>query len=300
MTDALAFNMASGELSVLLLNSDGSREWQTLGKPTRASMRPVGYADVDADGQADVIWRNAENGANEIWRMNGAAYTTIALPDQPAEFRVKSFRDFSGDGRADAFFHDAKAGTSEIWTLNGAGQTGVRAVDPAPAGMTLAAVADVDGDMKPDLVWRDPATGALEGWRMNGAIPSALFSLPNAPKDARPAGAGDLDGDGKEDLVWQALDDSARSIHVWFMNGMNAPAQGIAVRLARKARVRGVIDVSSDGRAELVVIAKGGFAAYSVDPLGALNADGDMEWNTQSLDLDQVPASKRWHFLVLE
>lgn len=301
MTDALAFNVKSGALSVLLVKSDGSREWQSVGTPSEPGMRPVGYADVDGDGQGDLFWRNAASGANELWRMNGTAHTVVALPDQPPAFRVEAFRDFSGDGRADAFFHDARTGTSEIWTLSGSGRSAVLPVDAAPTGMRLAAVADVDGDGQPDLVWLDPLTRAVEGWRMSGAAPAAVFSLPDAPARAMPAGAGDLDGDGDEDLVWHVLRKGARAVHAWFMDGMNAPDTGIAVRVGKKTAVRGVLDVDSDGRADLVLVAKGGFKAYRVDATGTQNAGGGaMEWNTQVLRLREVPASKRWYFLVLE
>ncbi len=300
MSDALAFNAKTGEVSVLLLHSDGSRTWQSIGTPTSPGMRPVGYADVNADGQGDLLWRSSASGDNELWLMNGSNYTTVALPNKAASFRVAALRDFSGDGRADAMFYDPSAGASEVWTLNGAGRTGVSPVDAAPTGMMLAAVADVDGDGSPDLVWHDRSSDALEGWRMIGANPAAIFTLPNAPENGSVAGAGDVDGDGADDLVWYVATKGDRSVDVWFMDGMNAPVQGIALHVTKKSRLRGVTDVDGDGRADLVLARKSGFTAVSVDPTGTQNASGDTEWTTQPIDLDEVPASKRWYFLVLE
>jgi FG-GAP-like repeat len=300
LTDALVFNSKSNELSALLLRSNGTREWQSIGIPSDPGMRPVGYADANGDGQGDLLWRNAASGTNELWLMNGSTYSTVALPDQPARFGVKAFRDFSGDGLADAFFHDANAGDNEIWTLGAAGRSSVLAVDPAPSGASLAAVADVDGDGAPDFVWHDPLTGVLEGWRMLGAAPVAIFSLPNAPSGAVAEGSGDLDGDGDDDLVWRVRQGKLRTLNVWFMDGMNAPAQGIAGRIKKKTLVRGVVDVTSDGRAEIMVVSKGGFIATTVDATGSQNAAGEMEWTTDSVNLTQVPAPKRWRFLVLE
>ena len=295
LTDALAYHTGSGMLSVLLVNRDGTHTWQTIDSPSDPSMRPVGYADVDKDGQADLLWRSAGTGANEIWRMNGASFSVVTLPDQPARFRVAAFRDFSGDGRADALFHDAAAGTSELWTLNGAGQASVLAVDPAPAGMTLAAVADVDGNAAPDLVWQDRETAALEAWRMAGANPMTVFSLPDAPPGALVAGVGDLNGDGAEDLVWS----SRRLVHVWFMDGMQAPSEGIALS-GKKLRVHGVVDVNSDGRAEILIARKKGFLAYAVNEAHAPGAQGKMKWPTHAIALGAVSAAKSWFFLVLE
>jgi hypothetical protein len=37
-----------------------------------------------------------------------------------------------------------------------------------------------------------------------------------------------------------------------------------------------------------------------VDPSGSQSTAGEMQWNAQTIDLDRVPRSKRWNFLVLE
>jgi hypothetical protein len=302
MTDSLAFNQRTGQLSALLLHSDGTREWQPLGSPSDAKMRPMGYADVDGDGQADVLWRNPRSGANELWRMSGTSYSVVSLPDQPRSHEVAAFRDFSGDGLADVLFHEPSSGDSEVWTLTGAGRSAVLAIDPAPADMTLAAVADLDGDAAPDLVWQDSRSGALEAWRMNGTSPVAVFSLPDAPTTrSRVVGSGDFDGDGAEDLVWYArFGKKRREAHLWFMDGMNAPSAGVVMRVGKKVRMRGVVDMNNDGRADLVVVRRRGFTAYSVSPTGSADFSGAMKWDTQALDLAEIPASKRWYFLVLQ
>jgi len=300
VTDSLAFDSTTGELSALLVQTGGTRAWQSIGMPTEAGMRPVGYADVNGDGQADLLWRNAVSGKNELWLMNGTTHSAVALPDQSTRFIVKALRDFSGDGLADAFFHDPSSGTSELWTLDAAGRSSVLAVDPAPMGSSLAAVADVDGDGTPDLVWHDAMTGVLEGWLMSGAVPVATFSLPNAPVSGALEGSGDLDGDGDDDLIWRARTGKKRTLNVWFMDGINAPTEGIAGRIKKKTLVRGVVDVTSDGRAEIIVAAKKGFIATTVDATGAQNSRGEMWWTTRSVTLTRVSAWKRWSFLVLE
>jgi hypothetical protein len=297
-SDALAFNAKTGEISALLVHSDGSRTWQTVATAPKG-MKPVGYADVDGDGQADVFWRGA-NGDDALWLMNGSSYTEVAIPNQAPRFRVRAFRDFNGDGAADVFFHDASHGESEVWTLGAAGRKNVLPVDPAPSGALLAAVADVDGDGSPDLVWQVPKTRAIDVWRMAGVTPAAAFTLPDAPNGAVCDGAGDIDGDGDDDLVWRVNANGSRRLDVWFVDGMNAPAMGIAVRSIKKSLVRGVVDVTADGRADLVLAKKTGFTAILVGASGVQNAAGEMEWTTQMINLDEVPATKRWNFLVLE
>jgi hypothetical protein len=296
----LAYHSATGEVSVLLLHADGSRTWQSIGSPSDDGMRPVGYADVDGDEQADLFWRDAMSGANEIWLMNGTSYSVLALPDKPASNRLVALRDFTGDGLADALFADPAAGTGEFWELDGDGRGAVIALDAAPAGMALAGAADVDGDDSPDLIWHDTASDAVEGWRMNGTDAVAVFSLPSAPSNGTLTGSGDFDGDGMEDLAWYNRQNGSRYVRVWFMNGMNNPSMGIARRFGKKLTVRGVVDADSDGRADLVLRRKAGVTAYTVDDAGTMNDDGEMEWTTQAISLDEMPTSKRWYFLVLE
>jgi hypothetical protein len=299
--DALAYNAKTGELSVLLIKANGTRAWQVLASPSDPGLRPAGYADVDGDGQADVLWRNPVTGANEIWRMNGTSHSLVSLPSQAASYRVASFRDFSGDGLADLLFHAVSTGDSVLWTLNGSGQSAVLPVDPAPAGASLAAVADLDGDAFPDLVWHATVANTLEAWRMNGADPMAVFSLPSPRAGARLVGAADVDGDGDDDLAWwMKQGKKRRRIDVWLVDGMNAPAQGIAAIVSRKAKWRGLVDVNDDGRSDLLFVRKSGFSATSVSSTGSANAAGDFQWNAQFITLDEVPASKRWYFLVLE
>lgn len=300
MTDALAYHSATGEVSALLLHADGTRTFQPIGSPSDSGMRPVGYADIDGDEQADLFWRNAMSGANEIWLMNGTSFTVLALPSHPASSALVALRDFTGDGRADALFANPASGASEIWELDGDGQAAVVALDAAPAGMVLAGAADVDGDASPDLIWHDTTSDAVEGWRMDGTDAVAVFSLPAAPNNASLTGVGDFDGDGMDDLAWYNRANGRRFVRVWFMNGMNAPAMGIARRFGKKLTVRGVIDADSDGRADLALRRKSGVTAYTVDSAGTMNDDGEMVWTTTAITLDEMPTSKRWYFLVLE
>ncbi|HEU4427498.1 MAG TPA: FG-GAP-like repeat-containing protein [Myxococcota bacterium] len=295
--DALAVNASTGALAASLLQADGTRRWVTIGTPRDAAKRPVGFGDVDADGRADVLWRNAATGTNEIWLMRGLTYSVIPLPSQGPRYRVAAFRDFSGDGRADALFHDPANGQSMAWVLGASGFVTSLAVDPAPTGSRLVAVGDIDGDRSPDFVFRNTTTRRLDAWLLRGVVPRAVVTLGTAASGATVGGVGDFDGNGRDDLVWLRPTASGTVIDVWFLNGANAPSVGTALLLGAGQTSRGVADLASNGRDQLVV--GGTTALYGVTVSPVRPSGAATRWTIRSVRLTGVPISS-WRFLALE
>jgi len=296
-SDALAINLATGALVASLLAANGTRSWVTIGTPRDPAMRPVGFGDVDADGRADVLWRNPVTGTNEIWRMRGLTYSLIGLPSQAARFRVAAFRDFSGDGKADALFHDSVTGESLVWRLGAEGFVNTLAVDRAPTGMQLAAVGDVDGDRSPDFVWLNVTTRRLDAWLLRGLVPRAVVSLGTAAAVSRLEGAGDFDGNGTDDLAWTRTTPSGTVIDVWFLAGASAPKIGTTVLLAAGSTLRGVVDLDSNGKDELVVGSSATLYGVAVSPVRP--SGSTTRWTVLSTALSGVPLAS-WKFLSLE
>jgi hypothetical protein len=295
--DALAVNASTGALSASLLLADGTRRWVTIGTPRDAAMRPVGFGDVDADGRADVLWRNASTGTQEIWRMRGLTYSVIPLPGSAPRYRVAAFRDFSGDGRADALYHDRATGRSIVWVLTASGFMSSLAVDPAPVGTQLVAVGDVDGDRSPDFVWRNTTTRRLDAWLLRGVVPRAVVSLGIAAASATVGGVGDFDGNGIDDLAWLRTTSTGTAIDVWFLAGANAPQVGTALQLAAGQTLRGIADLASNGRDQLVIgstTALSGVTVFAVRPTATSTS-----WTIRSVALTGVPITS-WTFLALE
>lgn len=296
-SDALAVELASGALNAVLLASDGSRRWVTIGTPRDAAMRPLGFADVDGDARADVIWRNASSGANELWLLRGLVYSVSPLPAQATRFKLAAFRDFTGDRKADALWHDAATGESQLWVLGAGGYQTALAVDGAPAGARLAAVCDVDGDRMPDLIWQYAQTRALEAWLMQGAVPRAVSSLGIAAAASSVVGVGDLDASGVEDLVWRRRTSSGYVLDVWFLARGGAPRVGVATKLASRSRLRGVVDLDANGTDDLVIGSWASVTGLAVLPVHV--SGSTRRWQTQALSISGA-ASADWQFLTLD
>src|SRR5437016_12602551 len=80
-----------------------------------------GVGDFNADGRADILWRNLSTGENSIWLMNGltiAAQGSVNFfPDQA--WQVKGIGDFDGDGRADILWRNSVTGANYAYFMNG-------------------------------------------------------------------------------------------------------------------------------------------------------------------------------------
>src|SRR6185312_12610408 len=84
-------------------------------------------ADMNGDGQNDIIWHNSETNETQIWMMNGHQITgrpnvvdesgsqmVIGLP-----WSITGTADMNGDGRGDIVWHNAQTGQTHIWFMNG-------------------------------------------------------------------------------------------------------------------------------------------------------------------------------------
>jgi hypothetical protein len=296
-TDALAVNNSSGSLSGVLLAADGSRRWVTIGTPRDAGMRPIGLSDVDGDGRADVLWRNKSTGANELWLMRGLTYSVVSLPAKATSFRGVSVRDFSGDARADVLWHDPSTGRSEVWVLAGNGFQLALPIAAAPTGTFLAAVADVNGDRLPDLVWQNKSTRALNAWVMRSAKQQSALSLGIAAASSSVVGTGDVDANGTEDLVWVRTTSTLPRVDVWFLSPSSAPRTGTAFTLASGTRVRGLADLDSDGKNDVVHGSLSSLYGRAILPVRVTGST--TLWQTRSISIGSI-ASASWQFLTLD
>jgi hypothetical protein len=296
LSDAVAVSSSNGGVQGVLLQTDGSRRWTTIGTPRDAAMRPAGFADVNGDARADVVMRNPSTGANELWLMRGLTYSVVALPSLAPRFRVAALRDFTGDRKADVLWHDYTRGESWLWVMGASGYQTARAVDRAPVGSRLEAVADVDGDRAPDLVWRNTTTRVLDAWLLTGVTPRAVTRIGTAPIYAKVVGVGDFNRDGKDDLVWSTPTSTGLTLRVWFLAGMNPPRSGIALRVPKGSVFRGVADVNSNGRDDFV-IGDSPRTGYQVSPV--YKSGSTTDWQTTAIPLGSGP-SGAFSFLSLD
>ena len=75
-------------------------------------------ADFNSDGEADILWRNMNNGDVYLWT---SGVNTIAAPGQDLgvvglQWHVQQAADFNGDGNADILWRNAANNDVYLWT----------------------------------------------------------------------------------------------------------------------------------------------------------------------------------------
>lgn len=257
--------------------------------------------DFNADGKADILWRQTSTGAVSIWLMNGS--TVLSNPGGwtvPTDWAIQGVGDFDGDGKSDVMWRQASSGVVSIWLMNG----GTILSNPGgwsmPTNWSIEAVDDFDGDGKADVLWRQGSTGAVSFWFMNGV---SILSNPggwSVPTDWAIQGVGDFNADGKADILWRQ--GSTGAVSIFMMNGVTVQSNPGGWMVPTDWTIQGVDDFDGDGKADVlwrqtgsgatsvwlmngatIVSNPGGWSVpvdWVVDGLGDVNADGkaDIVW----------------------
>ena len=145
-----------GKVDLLFQHTDGTlAAWFLDGtKRTSASLfnpshpgdsqwRVAGVADVNADGNLDLVFQHAD-GTLAVWYLNGITLIQAALmsPQNPGDkrWRVVSIADRNKDGKPDLLFQHAD-GSLAIWFMDGVKMSSSRLLNPSKPGGTWKVVA---------------------------------------------------------------------------------------------------------------------------------------------------------------
>ena len=128
-------------------------------------------ADIDGDGDDDVIWRHSQSGINYIWEMeNGAISSRYILNTVNTDWNIVGAGDLDGDGTDDIILRNKINGQNWAYFMdNGRLRESVLINTVADLNWEIANIGDYDGDGKADLLWRNSAAGRNIIHLMDGA-----------------------------------------------------------------------------------------------------------------------------------
>ncbi|MBA2305195.1 MAG: VCBS repeat-containing protein [Acidobacteria bacterium] len=132
-------------------------------------------ADMDGDGQPDLIWQHVVTGHLAVWFMNGRQLRSGqslgpgVVPD--LNWTIVGAGDANRDGSVDLFWHHLGTGDIAVWFMRGQTLLSGDRLSPARVPDTnwrLRGIGDMDGNGSPDLLWQNVATLQSAVWFMNG------------------------------------------------------------------------------------------------------------------------------------
>ncbi len=207
--------------------------------------------DLDANGKADLVWRNTSDGNTAIWLMNGMTIAASGFPGGvPAAWQIAGVGDVNGDGMADVIWRNSASGGVAVWLMDGLTIISTGFPGSASLAFRIMGVGDVNGDGKGDLIWRNTTDGSTAIWLMNGTAIAASGFPGGVPETWQIAGVGDVNGDNKADVIWH--NGPSGGVAIWLMNGLSVAVVGFPGRASTAFEITAVGDVNGDGKSDLV------------------------------------------------
>jgi hypothetical protein len=211
-------------------------------------------ADLNGDGQGDILWRH-DDGTVGVWLMNGGEAQQRVTFDRaltPLDWHIAGVADFNGDREADILWRNDD-GTVGIWFMDGVAQQSTATFDAAwtPLSWQVAGTADFNADGKADILWRN-TDGSVGIWFMDGDQRQATvaFSSDLASPSWHIAGTADFNGDGKADILWR---DDSGAVGIWFMDGGNRQSHAFDASLSPSFwHILGTADFNGDGKSDII------------------------------------------------
>jgi hypothetical protein len=219
-TQATSIWIMSGATRVAILNPGG---------PPVPLLFPgaqiQGTADLNADGRADILWRQPGNSGLIAQLTTGGVPTTVTFGStMPAQWQVVGTGDFNGDHHADILWQDNVTHSFLIWYLNGTTVTSSPMVrfgagDPIGDPITVLGLADFNHDGRADILWSGAGSATVNVFpgQLDGSL-GAAFAIGTKPGgEWRVESAADFTGDSNADVLWRNRRDG--QVRLWVVSG---------------------------------------------------------------------------------
>ncbi len=203
-TDLLWRNTSGNGIPVVwLMNNRTYVTWKSTSSSSVSSVFHIGAtSDINNDGNADIMWRNMNNGIPVAWYMNHYTYvtwqTTTISPytSVSTRFTMSGMADFDKDGHDDILWHNSGNGIPLVWLMNGNTYVTWKTMTEFSSISTvwsINGIGDFNKDGNQDIMWRNRSNGLPIVWLMNGytyvtwqstsnysSVSTSTFGLPGA------------------------------------------------------------------------------------------------------------------------
>jgi lysophospholipase L1-like esterase len=219
-SDFIWQNTATGDISYWLMHGTTILEsgYFPQGHVNGAlrEWRLVGLADLNGDGNPDLLWQEEISGDIYYWLMNGTQKTNGGYFPQGqsgvlAGWELKGAVDLNRDGHPDLLWQETTSGDICYWIMNGVQMVQSGYFPGGTSGLTetlrLVGAMDVNRDGIPDLLWQEITTGKILYWIMSGTQMTSSFYFPQGQQSSLAGwnliGPANSNSGPTSDLMWQ-------------------------------------------------------------------------------------------------
>lgn len=193
-----------------------------------------GSTDFNADGMADLLWRNVKTNDAAVWLMNGTAPLLpgpVIPPPLGDGWIADKSADYDGDNLPDVLWYNPTHHAMSISLMSGTTRLlqGPSIPTPPGDGWRIVTSPDLNADGLADVLWYNEPRHVIAGWLMKGTeLLLAGPEIPAPPGDRwLPMNTGDVNGDDMSDVVWENV--ATGSFLVWLMSGTEVLLQGAEI-----------------------------------------------------------------------
>jgi hypothetical protein len=264
--DDLAIATGSPQGTIVLLNvvdpaNPGKRLLSTtpLALGGEALGTDAALADVDRDGDLDIVVAAAAGAPNRIFRNDGSAFAPTALGAPSEDSRAVAIGDLNGDSFPDLVFANGVA--NAVYINQGAGTTFARTAFGSGDGRG-AVVVDLFGDALPEVVIAN-GNGDAAIYRNTGGTLQLELTL--ATGGTTSVAAADLNHDGRADLVFSRAGAATPPTNLVYLNTSGARGEFFLADQFGAAVTADVLlaDLDLDGDADVFAVNGNGDQIYT-------------------------------------
>lgn len=193
-------NSETGEIKLWKLLPGNAEPIVKSLPPAGKDWQAIAFADVNGDGEADVIWHDPA-GQVAVWLLrDGTVKQQGVVSSTGAGWNLVAFGDLNNDGKQDLVWHNKVDSILGMWLMDGVVLKSSTSKPDGGADWRLAGVGNFDSDRGGDLLWAGK-DGQLIAWQSGDSTKPIRLSR-QAPADWQLVDLLDLEGDGFTDLIW--------------------------------------------------------------------------------------------------
>ena len=212
----------------------------------------VTTADVDGDGDLDLLTANAASNTVSVRLNNGSGiFSGGSDPVVGSGPYTVTAADVDGDGDLDFLVTNDFAGTVSVRLNNGSGTFGGGSTVAVGSGAWGAATADVDGDGDLDLLTANHGTNTVSVRLNNGGGVFGGGSDPMVGNNPFCVATADVDGDGDLDLL--AANETSNTVSVRLNNGSGVFSGSTELPVGSGPQSVTAADLDGDNDTDLLV-----------------------------------------------